>query len=258
MGRLEGKVALITGAGEGMGRAAAILFAREGAKVGVVDSVAERAAETVELVEGDAIAIAADVSSSEQIEEAVARVVRELGGLHVLYNNAGVWLPGDGAATEMDEEIWHRTLAVNLTGVWLCCRFGIRELIRGGGGSVINTASPVAVRPEAVYDAYVASKGGVISLTKSLAQYYARDGVRVNTLMPGSIETAMTRDSLAVREYREHSERFTILGRLGAAEEVAQAALFLASDESSFVTGSILWADGGWMLGPQTDTFSAV
>lgn len=261
MNRLAGKVALITGAGEGMGRTAALLFAREGARAGVLDIDEERARATVEAGEaegGKAVALRADVSSSGQVREVVATVVGAFGALHVLYNNAGVWPPGDGAASELEEEAWHRTIAVNLTGVFLCCRHGLPELIRAGGGSVVNTSSPVAVRPEPVYDAYAASKGGVIALTRSLAQYYARFGVRVNTLMPGSIETAMSQASLADPAYREHSERWTILGRLGQAEEAAQVALFLASDESSFVTGSILWAEGGWMLGPQSDTFSAV
>jgi NAD(P)-dependent dehydrogenase (short-subunit alcohol dehydrogenase family) len=257
-GRLDGRVALITGAGEGMGRAAALLFAQEGARVGVLDVDRERA-ETVAAEIGEAaVAIAADVSSPADVRRAVEEVVRAFGALHVLYNNAGVWLPGDGSVVDLDEDVWHRTLAVNLTGVFLCCRFGIPALLEAGGGSVINTSSPVAVRPEPVYDAYTASKGGVISLTRSIAQHFGPRGIRANVLMPGSIVTAMTREALADPRYREASERMTVLGRLGEPEDVARAALYLACDESSFVTGAIHWVDGGWLLGPQEEAFPVV
>jgi NAD(P)-dependent dehydrogenase (short-subunit alcohol dehydrogenase family) len=244
-----------------MGRAAALLFARGGARVGVLDVDGERASETVALVDlagGAAIALAADVSAETGVRSAVETVVRELGSLHVLYNNAGIWVPGDGATTELDLAAWERTLAVNLTGVMLMCRFAIPAISAAGGGSVINTSSPVAVRPEPVYDAYAASKGGVISLTRSIAQFYAKDGVRANVLMPGSIETPMTREALSNPAYRSASERMAVLGRLGRPEEVAAAALYLASDESSFVTGAIHWVDGGWMIGPQQEAFPVV
>jgi NAD(P)-dependent dehydrogenase (short-subunit alcohol dehydrogenase family) len=260
MNRLAGKVALITGAGEGMGRAAAILFAREGAAVGVLEIDAERAEATVAAIRGEggsALSLVADVSRDGDVRESVAAVVKEFGRLNVLYNNAGVWLPGDGPTSELPLEVWERTIAVNLTGVFLCCRHGLPELIRAGGGSVINTSSPVALRPAPVYDAYTASKGGVISLTRAIAQYYGRIGVRANVLIPGNTETAMMRRALEDPRYRETCERESPLGRMGRPEEVAQAALYLASDESSFVTGSIHFVDGGWMVGPQSDAFSA-
>jgi NAD(P)-dependent dehydrogenase (short-subunit alcohol dehydrogenase family) len=257
-GRLEGKVALITGAGEGMGRAAALLFARESARIGVLDVDAERAtgvADSIRAEGGEAIPIAADVSSSEAVRSAIAEVVRAFGLLNVLYNNAGVWVAGDGPVAELDESVWERTLAVNLTGVYLCCRHGIPELLRVGGGSIINTSSPVAVRPDPTFDAYTASKGGVLSLTRSIAFHYARQGIRANVLMPGNIESAMTREALADPVYREHLVWETPLGRIGQPEDVARAALFLASDESSFVTGSVQWVDGGWYLGPQQEVY---
>jgi NAD(P)-dependent dehydrogenase (short-subunit alcohol dehydrogenase family) len=259
--RLGGQAAVITGAGEGMGRAAAVLFAREGARVGVLDVDGERAEQTVEEIRsagGEAFPLVADVSSAADVRAAIEAAVDAFDGLHILYNNAGIWLPGDGPVTELDEDVWNRVLAVNLTGVYLCCRYGIPWLVRAGGGSVINTASPVAIRPEPVYDAYVASKGGVVSLTRSIAQYYARFGVRANVLMPGNIETAMTRPALQDPRYREHFLRTTPLGRPGRPQDVAYAALYLASDESSFVTGSIQSVDGGWLLGPQLEAFSAV
>ena len=260
MARLAGKSALITGAGEGMGRAAARLFAREGAKVGVLDSVAERAEATAAEIRGnggEVLAIVADVSNAEEVQAAVATTVREFGSLHVLYNNAGVWHPRDAPTVELEEDAWARVLAVNLTGVYLSCRFGLPELKRAGGGSVINTGSPVAIRPEPGFDAYTASKGGVVSLTRAIAQYHARDGIRANVLMPGNVESAMTREALEDSRYREHFLKTTPLGRIGQPEDIARAALYLASDESSFVTGSLHWVDGGWLLGRESEAFSA-
>jgi NAD(P)-dependent dehydrogenase (short-subunit alcohol dehydrogenase family) len=261
VGRLDGKVALITGAGEGMGRAGAILFACEGARVGVLDVVPERAHETARLVEaagGSALPLVADVAVAEEVRAAVDALVAAHGKLDVLWANAGIWDPGDGPVTELDPAAWERTLAVNLNGVFHACRFAIPKIVEAGGGSVIVTSSPVAVRPEPVYDAYVASKGAVLSLTKSIAQHYARRGVRANVLMPGAVASAMTRAALEDPAYIAHNLRNTPLGRLGTPEDVARAALYLASDESSFVTGSVHWVDGGWMLGPEMEEFRAV
>lgn len=254
MGRLDGKVALITGAGEGIGRASALLFADEGAAVGVLDVDGERAHAVADEVAdhgGRALALAADVADARAVADAMRALVREYDSLHVLFANAGIWIEGDGPVTDLDPAAWDRTLAVNLTGTVHCCREAIPAIIRAGGGSVVITSSPVAVRPDPAYDAYTVSKAGLIALAKSIAQVYALEGVRANTILPGAVRTAMTRDAFDDPEYVRGAEQMTVLGRLGEPIEVARGALFLASDEASFVTGTSLYVDGGWMLGPQ-------
>lgn len=261
MGRLSGKLALITGAGDGMGRAAARLFAAEGARVAVLDIDFEAAQRTVADIDGAGgagFAVSADVSELDAVSRAVEEAVAVLGGLNVVYNNAGVWLPGDGSVTDVAPEVWRRTFAINVDGTYHVCRESIPRMIQTGGGSIINVASINAFRPEPVYDAYAATKGAIVALTRSIAQCYAPSGVRANALVPGTMETAMTRDMLRDNAaYRQHTLRTHPLGRLGQPDDVAYAALYLASDESSFVTGSMQWVDGGWSLGPELPTFSA-
>ncbi len=249
--RLTGRVALVTGGGEGIGRATASLFADEGAYVGVLDLDPDRAAQTVQgIVEsgGEALALPIDVADDEAVGAAVRELVDTAGGLHVLVNSAGIWDPRDTAAGDLDANVWARTIAVNLGGVFHGCRHGIPAIQRSGGGSIVNVSSVVAIRPEPVYAAYTAAKGGVISLTLSIAEHYAPLGVRANVLLPGAIETAMTREAFAVPEYREAALRHTPLGRVGQPDDLARAALYLASDEAAFVTGAVLAVDGGWLL----------
>lgn len=230
-----------------------MLFAAEGACVGVLDVDSSRSVAVTTAIEqagGSAISLVADVAQESEVERAIADVVGAFGSLHILVNSAGVWSAEDGPVTELPRDVWERTLAVNLTGTYLCCRHGIRVILDSGGGSVVNVASPVALRPEPVYDAYTASKGGVISLTKSIAQHFAGQEVRANVLLPGAIATAMTRNAFAVEQYRAGAVKHTPLGRIGTSDEVADAALYLASSSSSFVTGAVLAVDGGWLVSP--------
>jgi NAD(P)-dependent dehydrogenase (short-subunit alcohol dehydrogenase family) len=246
MGRLDGKVALITGAAGGMGLAASKLFVEEGARV-VMTDVAEDAGRAAAEELGDAVAfVRADVSTAADAEAMVRIAMERFGGLHVLYNNAGVVLPNDVGVVETDEETWDRTMAINLKGVWLGCKFGIPAIIDSGGGSVINVASFVALMGAATAQiAYTATKGGVLSMTREIAVEYARRGVRANALCPGPIETPLLLQLFADDAARQRRLVHVPMGRLGQAEEVVRAALWLASDDSSFMTGATMVVDGG-------------
>jgi len=247
MARLEGKVALITGAGGGMGRVAAEMFAAEGAKVAAVD-VAD-CTETVEAVKaagGDAVSITCNVTDSASVEAAVAATVSAFGGLHVLYNNAGVSLPDDDGPTNTPESTWETTMDVNVKGLWLCCKYGIPAMLESGGGSIINVASFVAHLGAATPQlAYTTSKGAVLSMTREIAVIYARQGIRANALCPGPVLTPLLAKYLSDEEKRQRRLVHIPMGRFGTAEEMVQGALFLASDESSFMTGQSLLIDGG-------------
>ncbi len=246
MGRLDGKVALITGAAGGMGLAASKLFVEEGARV-VMTDVAEDAGRAAAEEIGDAAAFTrADVSTSADAEAMMRFAVETFGGLHVVYNNAGVVLPNDVGVVETDEETWDRTMSINLKGVWLGCKFGIPAIIGSGGGSIINVASFVALMGAATAQiAYTATKGGVLSMTREIAVEYARRGVRANALCPGPIETPLLLQLFADEAAKQRRLVHVPMGRLGQAEEVVRAALWLASDESSFMTGSAMVVDGG-------------
>ena len=248
MGLLPGKRAIVTGAGLGMGRAAAIRFAAEGARVGLID-LDERSATAVateiEAAGGEALVLVADVTSEPQVSAAVGRAVTEWGGLDVVVANAGVQLAGeDDRADRLSLEVWRRTLEINLTGVFLTCKHGIRALLDAGGGSVVCTCSPTGqygVAPG--YDAYSASKAGVYGLVRVMAADYASEGIRVNGVVPGYTNTPMT--SWVTPADAETLLRGIPLGRPGEPEEVAAVMAFLASDQTPYVTGAIWAADGG-------------
>jgi len=247
--RLEGKVALITGAASGIGRATALRFAEEGAAVVAVDldgEGAERAASEIADRGGRAVGLGADVSSSEDCARMVATAEDAFGALHVAFNNAGVMLPADGDAEATDEAVWDTTMAVNLKGVFLGCKHEVPALRRAGGGSIINTASFVALLGAATAQiAYTASKGGVLAMTRELAVIHAREGIRVNALCPGPLHTELLMRFLDTEAKRERRLVHIPMGRFGEASEMAEAALWLASDESSFTTGTEFVVDGG-------------
>jgi NAD(P)-dependent dehydrogenase (short-subunit alcohol dehydrogenase family) len=247
--RLAGKVALITGAASGIGRAAAVRFTAEGAQVVAVDLDGDGLAETAALVDGAGGTVStwtADVARSDDCAAMVAHAEATFGHLDVLFNNAGVMLPGDDDAVTTEESVWDKTMDINAKGVFLGCKHGIPALRRAGGGSVINTASFVAVVGAATPQlAYTASKGAVLALTRELAVIHAREGIRVNALCPGPLHTEMLMTFLDTEEKKQRRLVHIPMGRFGLATEIADAALFLASDESSFITGSDFLVDGG-------------
>ncbi|HLZ24302.1 MAG TPA: glucose 1-dehydrogenase [Ktedonobacterales bacterium] len=247
--RLAGKVIFVTGAGSGMGRVAAQMFTREGAAVVATDYMAGPLEETVATVRaagGEIVAVPGDVSVEEDVRRAIAEGARTFGPINVLYNNAGIMPAEDTSVEETDNDTWRRVLDVNLRGVFLCCKHGIPELRRAGGGSIINIASFVAqVGCTIPQDAYTASKGGVVSLTRSLAVQYGRHGIRANALCPGPIETPLLRRLWTSEQERDKRLNRIPLGRFGTPEDIVQAGIFLASDESSWMTGTTFMVDGG-------------
>jgi NAD(P)-dependent dehydrogenase (short-subunit alcohol dehydrogenase family) len=246
MGRLDGKVAVITGAAGGIGREAALLFSQEGASVVVADLTRESGEATAAECRGAAF-VEVDVSDAESVRYLYQAAARHFGGVDVLYNNAGIMPPDDDSILTTEVEAWDRVQAVNARGVFLCCKFGIPLLLERGGGSVINVASFVALMGAATSQiAYTASKGAVLSLSRELAVQFARQGVRVNALCPGPVETPLLMrlfadDPAAYERRRIHLP----MGRLATAREIASAALFLAGDESSYVNGATFLVDGG-------------
>jgi len=246
MGRLDGKVAVITGAAGGIGREAAVLFSQEGASVCVADVSAEAGEEAAAGCR-EAFFQQVDVTDPASVDSMYAAAAERYGGVDVLYNNAGIMPPDDDSILVTEPDAWDRVQAVNAKGVYLCCRHGIPRLLERGGGSVINVASFVALVGAATSQiAYTASKGAVLSLTRELAVEFARQGVRVNALCPGPVETPLLMrlfedDPAAYERRRVHLP----MGRLATAREIALGALFLASDESSYVNGSTFLVDGG-------------
>ncbi|MCB0080728.1 MAG: glucose 1-dehydrogenase [Caldilineaceae bacterium] len=247
--RLQDKVALITGASSGIGRETALLFAQEGASITVVDINDEGGQETVRMVEqlgGRALYVRADVAKAADCQQMVAQTESTFGKLNVLFNNAGIMHSRDDNAMTTEEEIWDLTININLKGVFLGCKYGIPALQRAGGGSIINTASFVALLGAATPQiAYTASKGGVLSMTRELAVIHARENIRVNALCPGPLRTEMLMSFLNTEEKRQRRLVHIPMGRFGEAKEMAKAALWLASDESSFMTGAEFVVDGG-------------
>jgi NAD(P)-dependent dehydrogenase (short-subunit alcohol dehydrogenase family) len=248
--RLRDKVVLITGGASGMGRLAAITFAREGARVAAVDVSAdagEAVAKEIARDGGQALFVRGNVGREDDVRAAVRRVVERFGRLDVLYNNAGIFPEKDGSVVDVEESVWDEVMTVNLKGIYLCCKHGIPELTRAGGGSIINVASFVALVGCTVpQDAYTASKGGVIALTKSLAVQFGPARIRTNAIAPGPIETPLLMSWLLNNPEAKQRRLDRIpLGRFGRPEDIVQMALYLASDESAWVNGSVLVVDGG-------------
>jgi NAD(P)-dependent dehydrogenase (short-subunit alcohol dehydrogenase family) len=248
-GRLENKVALITGAGSGIGRASALAFARAGARVVVVDFDAAGGGATVAAVAaqgGVAAFVRADVSRAADVQAMIAFAEKEYGALHVLFNNAGIFPDEDGSVLDTDDAVFDRVINVNLKSVFLGCKHGIPALLRAGGGSVINTASFVAVIGAATsQSAYTASKGGVLALTREVAVEFARRGIRANALCPGPVNTPLLQGLMSDPARRARRMVHLPMGRLAEVDEIANAALFLASEESSYVNGATFLVDGG-------------
>ena len=247
--RLDGKVAIISGTGAGIGRATALTFAAEGARIvgaDVTDDANQETAAMVREAGGEMLAVHADVSTDADNAAMVAAAEEHFGRLDVMFNNAGIMHHADGDSQETAEGIWDLTMNINAKGVFLACKHGIPALRRYGGGSIINTASFVAVRGAATAQiAYTASKGAVLALTRELAVVHARENIRVNALCPGPLRTELLMSFLDTEEKRQRRLIHVPMGRFGEAAEMAKAALFLASDESSYVTGTDFMVDGG-------------
>jgi NAD(P)-dependent dehydrogenase (short-subunit alcohol dehydrogenase family) len=251
-GRLRGKVALITGAGMGQGREACRVFAREGARIIALDVDGNALQETCALVEregGEIAPFVADVSDENQVQKAVDGGYGRFGALHIVYNNAGVlWRDRDLSVVDTSRENWDRVIAINLTGPYLVCKYCVPKMIEGGGGAILNVGSISAVvgftRPQ---DAYTSAKGALIALTKSLAVQYGKDHIRANIIHPGFIDTPMQARELARPGFVKAVEDSIPLGRIGKPSDIAHAALFLCSEEASWVTGAELVVDGGFL-----------
>src|SRR5216684_2588730 len=249
-GLVQGKIALVTGGGSGIGRATALKLAKEGAKVMIADYVPEGGERTVRMIEeagGEASFVAADVSVTKQVEAMVAKTIASYGRIDCAFNNAGI--EGRMANTvECTEETWDRTIAINLKGVWLCMKYEIPQMLKQGGGSIVNTASVAGLVGFERLPAYNASKHGVVGLTRTAALEYAAKNIRVNCVCPGVIRTPMVERIIDTGGFTE--QELTAgepVGRMGQPEEIAQGVVWLLSDSASFVTGHPMTIDGGWV-----------
>ncbi len=247
-GKLSGKIALVTGAGSGIGRESALLFAREGARIIVADNNEATGQETASFIQsggGGAIFLKADVSDGAQVRELFQVGIAHFGGLDILFNCAGIWsLTRDVPVAELDEDTWDAIIATNLRGTFLCSKYAVKHMLKHGGGCILNMSS-LAGLVGTIQHAYSASKGGVQSLTRSIALVYAPYNIRANVICPGFVETPINKLVQEDPKWREHFVSKIPLGRPGQANEVARLALFLASSEASYITGAVLPIDGG-------------
>lgn len=252
---LQDKIGLVTGGGDGIGRATALMFARDGAKVAVADVRAKAAEETVALIEqlgGEAIAVTTDVSEAESVKAMVGKTIAAFGSLDCVSNNAAGG-GGFNLIPDVDEDNWDRCQDVTLKGVWLCLKYQIPAMLQTGGGAIVNIASLSGVRGESLQSPYSAAKGGVIALTKTAAAEYAQQGIRVNAVCPGGIRTRALLDYFEkVAGAEENTAGVHAMRRLGEPEEIADAVCYLCSDRASFITGHALYVDGGVMVNPHT------
>ena len=250
MGRLEDKVAVITGAGSGIARAAARIFTREGAQVVVAEIDPELGAASAKEAGNNALFVPTDVTDEDSVDATMAQAVEHFGNLHILFNCAGGSVLEDSNVTDVDMAVWERTIPLDLKGPFLCCRYGIPRMIESGGGAVINVSSVVALRGNHPAHVYSAAKGGLISLTRSLAGSYAKDGVRANVICPGLVKTDRIKSRYVAEKASEGREgvirtfeRYPF--GVGEPEDIANIALFLASDESRMINGAVIPAEGG-------------
>src|SRR5215831_15667017 len=248
-GRVDGKVALVTGGASGIGRATALTFAREGAKLVIADINEEGGQQTVHMITEHgkkAIFVRTDVSQAVEVQALLSTAVETYGRLDCAHNNAGITGAGGGLIAAYPEDTWHQVIAVNLTGVWLCMKFELAQMLHQGGGAIINTASGAGLVGNRGNSAYAASKHGVVGLTKTAALEYAQQGIRVNCVCPGWVQTPLAARSLSDPERRAQIIARHPIGRVGTPEEIAEAVVWLCSDAASFVTGHAMSVDGGY------------
>ncbi len=245
----ENKIALITGGGSGIGKATALAFARDGAKVVVADKDIQNGLATVAMINdinGEAIFVEADVARTSDVKSMINTVIDTYGRLDCAFNNAGIVDPADSSAAELPEEVWNKVIGINLTGVWLCMKYEIQQMLKQGGGAIVNSSSVLGIAG-ATIAAYTASKHGVVGLTKSAALSYAQKGIRVNAVCPGFIDTPLLNPYIDDSDAKATIVALHPIGRLGTPEEVAESVVWLCSDAASFVTGHAMAVDGGYL-----------